>query len=128
MTQTCDATSNFSQTWEVTTNLTFGGQTSDATTDSTCDNNRTEKFLNDKRLNHFVARNMDNLVVEIASGGGEALDTLAEMVEVSLKDRRKFFNALQDNFEDVYTSASITHEALVRNIAGILERMSYEEK
>lgn len=128
MSQTSDATTNFSQTWEATTNLTFGGQTSDATTDSTCDSDKSEMFLRNKPLNAFVAQNMDNLVVEIASGGGESLNTLAEIIDIPSEDHRIFFDELQENFDRVYPSADITHTEFIRNIARIVEQMPSRDK
>ena len=66
----------------------------------------------------FVAQNMDTLAQDIAKGEGEALQTLAKMMNVA--DEAAFASVLQANFDKVYTTASIDAATVLDNIAAVL--------
>ena len=57
-----------------------------------------------KKLNTFVAHNMDNLARDIARGQGEYVNTLALLMEVPNANRAAFRSQLQAHFSDIYTS------------------------
>lgn len=64
--------------------------------------------------NQFVADNMDALAADIARGEGEYLDTLSTMLNVS--DSVAFKTTLQNNFEEIFTSANVSAEEVTSKI------------
>lgn len=64
--------------------------------------------------NQFVADNMDALAADIAKGNGEYIDTLSTMLNVS--DPVAFKSTLQDNFEEIFTSADVSAEEVTSKI------------
>jgi hypothetical protein len=65
-------------------------------------------------VNAYVAQNMDNLATDIAKGDGEYLNTLATLMKVENKD--SFKEALNRNFNKIYTSKDVTSDEVVENI------------
>jgi hypothetical protein len=111
-----------SQTFAVTTNGTFGNQTFGITSGtSNCEQYST--FTYNKKLNTFVADNMDNLAGDIARGQGEYLNTLAVLMDVPDARKADFRSRLQVHFSDIYTSDKITHSEVVKNILAITATM-----
>ncbi len=74
-----------------------------------------------KRVEKFVASNMDNLAKDIAKGQGEYLNTLADIMEVKNNDRGVLFSTLQKNFDKIYTTDDITANAVVENIQTVVK-------
>lgn len=64
--------------------------------------------------NQFVADNMDALAADIAKGNGEYIDTLSTMLNVS--DPVAFKSTLQNNFEEIFTSADVSAEEVTSKI------------
>ncbi len=104
------------------TNGIFGNQTFGITS-GTLGCEKPYSFTQNEKLNLFVAENMDNLAVEIASGQGESLDTLAEIAEIPAENRAKFFTALQGNFDAIYPSPEVTHTEVVKHIVDIIKQI-----
>lgn len=104
-----------SQVCAVTTNGTFGNQTF-AITSGTSNAEKPTSFWASKKLNTFVAENMDNIATDIAKGNGEYLNTLAVLMEVPEGQRASFYSNLQSNFSRIYTSQNVNHEDIIRNI------------
>jgi hypothetical protein len=75
-----------------------------------------KSLVQDKRLNEFVAGNMDSLASEMASGEGESLATLAELMEVPVPRREGFYSLLKENFSSIFTSSHIRSPELIDNI------------
>lgn len=71
-------------------------------------------LLSMTETNQFVADNMDALAADIAKGEGEYIDTLSSMLNVS--DSVAFKAALQDNFEEIFTSADVSAEEVASKI------------
>lgn len=85
---------------QVTTNGSTGTQTFGITSGTSgC---KSGKIVMDKRVQEFVASNMDTLSKEIAQGKGESLDTLVELLEI--QDKASFKLALQENYNKLYAS------------------------
>jgi len=74
-------------------------------------------------LDKFVADNMDNLAVDIASGQGESLDALADLAEVPPDKRQGLYREFQASFDQIYPSAQITHKEVVTQLVNIIERI-----
>lgn len=66
------------------------------------------------KTNQFVADNMDALAADIAKGEGEYIDTLSSMLNVS--DAVAFKAALQNNFDEIFTSADVSAEEVTNKI------------
>jgi hypothetical protein len=108
-----------SQTCAATFNGTFGNQTFGITTGtSNCE--QFETMWANKKLNTFVAENMDNLAKDIAQGNGEYVNTLAVLIEVPEGERADFYSRLQTNFSRIYTSDKVTHVDVLKNIETVM--------
>lgn len=102
----------------VTTNGTSGNQTFGMTT-GTLECKQPASFVKSERLNEFVAKNMDNLATDIAAGQGEALETLAELLEVPTAQRADFGTTLQANFGTIFSSDDIQSAQVIDNIVKV---------
>ncbi len=69
---------------------------------------------------NFVAGNMDHLARDISMGEGEALDTLAELMEVPAAERTAFNASLQANFSKIFTSEDVEAAAVIDNIVAVI--------
>ncbi len=107
-----------SQTAAATTNGTFGNQTFGITSGtSNCEQYQT--LTMNKKLNTFVADNMDSLAKDIAKGEGEYLDTMASLMEVNQAQRPQFYALLQKNFSRIYSSPAVTPADVLAGISGV---------
>jgi hypothetical protein len=107
-----------SQVFAVATNSIFGNQTFGISSGTLgCD--RPAAFVQNEDVNRFVSENMDNLAVDIATGQGESLDALSEMIRVPSEKRADFNAALQANFETIYPTPQVTHDHVVEQIAAV---------
>ena len=64
---------------------------------------------------------MNALNKDIASGQGEYLNTLADLMEIKDKDKNKFNALLKKNYSRIYTSEKIIADQVVTNINKILK-------
>lgn len=60
------------------------------------------------RVRHFASQNFDRLSVEMAQGGGEHLDALAGLLDVSADQRGAFAALTQNHFETLFPSDQTT--------------------
>jgi hypothetical protein len=108
-----------SQVCAATFNGTSGNQTFGITT-GTSNCQQFETVWASKKLNAFVADNMDNLARDIAMGNGEYLNTLAVLLEVPHGERADFYTKLQTNFSSIYTSDNVSHVDVIKNIEAVV--------
>lgn len=109
----------FIQVVAATFNGTAGNQTFGITSGtSNCE--KQGKFASNKRLTEFVQANMDNLAKDVAMGKGESLETLAELIEISIEQRPVVYAKLQSNFSHVFTSEQVEVADVVDNIVTII--------
>lgn len=111
-----------SQVSAVTTNAVLGNQTFGISS-GTLGCNRPGTLVRNEAVNQFVAENMDNLAIDIATGQGESLRTLSEMIQMPAEKRPVFYATLQSNFDAIYPNPLVTHDFVIEKIALILERM-----
>jgi len=104
------------QVFAVTTNGTSGNQTFGITS-GTSGCAKPAKFVSNDKANEFVAGNMDALALDISNGQGEALETLAVLLNVSNKDH--FASVLQTNFDKIYTSSKVSSADVIDNIVSL---------
>jgi len=57
------------------------------------------------------------LALDISNGGGEALSTLATLLNVSNRD--VFASTLQANFDKIYTSSNVSSADVIDNIVSL---------
>lgn len=110
--------SSVSQALQATTNGTFGNQTFGIST-GTSECKQPTRFVKNEKVNQFVAHNMDNIAKDIAMGKGESLDTLAELMDVSVDKRPAFYSKLQTNFSHIFTSEKVESADVIDNILSI---------
>ncbi len=92
------------------TNGISGNQTFGITTGTLgCD--KPELFVQNEKVEKFVADNMDNLATDIAAGQGETLDTLATLLNV--KNKEAFEAKLKDNFDSIYATEDVTSAEVI---------------
>ncbi|OGP12884.1 MAG: hypothetical protein A2052_07715 [Deltaproteobacteria bacterium GWA2_54_12] len=103
----------------VTTNGTFGNQTFGISS-GTLGCQQPTKIASHQKLERFVADNMDSLAQDMAAGRGEAVSTLAELMNVSVDERAAFYTLLQANFNNIYTASSVEYSAVIENINRIV--------
>lgn len=106
------------QAFQATTNGTSGNQTFGVTS-GTSECEKPPKFAEIERLNEFVHANLDNLAKDIASGGGESLTTLAELMEIPQVERESFYENLQAHFTDIFPSPDVEYAHVVDTIVMI---------
>jgi len=104
------------QVFAVTTNGTSGNQTFGITS-GTSGCAKPAKFVSNDRANEFVAGNMDVLALDISNGQGEALSTLATLLNVANPDT--FATVLQANFNKIYTSSDVNSADVIDNIIAL---------
>lgn len=100
---------------QATTNGTSGNQTFGITSGTS--NCKKVQFVMNEQAEEFVAANMDQLAKEVAMGGGESVDTLAELLDV--EDKAAFAAALQENYSSIYTSENVQMADVLDNIATV---------
>ena len=114
-----DPDSTLLQAFEATTNGTSGNQTFGVTS-GTSNCSKPSKFVSNERLQEFVTQNMDNIAQDIASGSGESLDTVAELMGVPASERAAFGTTMQASFSKIYTSGDVTSAQVIDNIAAVI--------
>lgn len=104
------------QVFAATTNGTSGNQTFGITS-GTSGCAKPAKFVSNDKANEFVAGNMEALALDISNGQGEALTTLATLLNVSNPDT--FAKVLQANFDKIYTSENVNSANVIDNIVAL---------
>ena len=67
-----------------------------------CDPTQTVK--NEEATEIFVASNMDQLSADVAQGGGEHLDVLADLMGIAAEDRATFQLVAQQNYDQLFAT------------------------
>lgn len=71
-------------------------------------------------MDTYIADNMDDLAVDIASGEGETLDTLFEISGLPMEKKGTFFLTLQSRFDTIFASDDISNNAVSTKINEII--------
>lgn len=64
----------------------------------------------------FMTDNMDQVARDMSNGGGEALDTLAELMDIDASDRDAFISHAQENFGEIFPSEDVTAGEALNNL------------
>ena len=107
------------QSFEATTNGSSGAQTFGITS-GTSNCTKPSKYVSNERLQEFVTQNMDSIASDMASGSGESLDTVAELMGVPASERAAFGTTVQTSFSKIYTSGDVTSAQVIDNIAAVI--------
>ena len=107
-----------SQSLQVTTNGTSGNQTFGITS-GTLECDQPTKVAASEKLMEFVYASMDNLARDIASGKGESLATLAELMSVPSEDCNEFYVTLQNNFEYIFETGKESPATILDRIVTV---------
>ncbi len=73
------------------------------------------------RIQQFVADNMDRLVIDMATGGGDTLDALADLMDVPQAARPEMYANLQVRFAEIFASSAITSTEVVENLEKVIK-------
>ena len=76
--------------------------------------------VRNERVLEYVGDNMDHLAMDMATGQGESLEALADLMNVSSTDRDALFTSLQAEFDNIFASESVTAQDVVSGIAAVL--------
>ncbi|HYA85763.1 MAG TPA: DUF3015 family protein [Nitrospirota bacterium] len=106
------------QSLQATTNDILGNQTFGITS-GTSECKQPSKFAKNDRLIEFMVANMDNLAKEIAMGRGETLEAFAELLRVPANKRPEFYQKLQANFAQIFTSENVQLAKVVDNVVTV---------
>ncbi len=64
----------------------------------------------------FMSENMEQVAQDAARGKGEALATLASLLEIDEADRDAFYAHAQDHFSEIFPSADVTAGEALENL------------
>jgi len=107
-----------SQSLQATTNGIFGNQTFGITSGTLGCEQPANIIKNDRAL-AFTRDNLDPLARDIAAGGGETLETLAELLEVPAAERANLYSRLQANFEQIFVTGQESSADVIDSIITI---------
>jgi hypothetical protein len=102
-----------------TTNGLFGNQTFGISS-GTAGCKRGGTVTADARLNMYASANIDQLASDMASGRGESLDTLAQLIGVSDADKPAFFTLAKHNFGTLFPSDQVTANDMLSALKGLM--------
>lgn len=106
----------------ITTNGTFANQLFGITT-GTLECKKPERIVKNDKLFRFVSENMDNLASDIASGNGETLETVAELLNIPADKKDVFFSKLQENFNQIFPSENVQSAHVIDKIAEVAQEV-----
>ena len=103
----------------VTTNGTFGNQTLGITFGTLgCAKNGVVSVP--ERVARFTDDNLDKLARDMAVGDGEALNSLAALMEVEQSDKPAFFNTTKSHFAKIFPDENVTSQEVLLNLNNVL--------
>jgi len=70
-----------------------------------------------EKLDNFVSANMDRLAQDMASGEGESLSTLVELMGIAQADRPAAYAKLQSNFSNIFASEQVEAADVIDQVA-----------
>ena len=103
----------------VTTNGTLGNQTFGITTGTLgCTKDGVVSPPAEVRM--LTVSNLDNLAKDVARGEGETLSSFATAMKIDEQDRPKLYSVLQSNFTRIFSSDSVTADAVLASIQTVM--------
>ena len=74
----------------------------------------------DARINMYASANIDQLASDMASGRGESLDTLAQLIGVEDADKPAFFSLAKRNFGALFPSDQVSAGEMIGSLKGLM--------
>ena len=111
----------FPQVLAVTTNGTSGNQTF-AISSGTSGCTQNGVVRSSWRTAVFIDSNMNKLARDMSRGEGEAIDSLAEVMEVQKEDQESFKLVLKENFDKIFSEDSVTSEQVLASINSTIKK------
>lgn len=71
-------------------------------------------------LTDYLHDNMDTTARAIASGRGEAMDAVLDILAVPAERRESVASHLQASFSSIYTSQNVTHDVVAQRILAVI--------
>lgn len=72
------------------------------------------------RMSLYTQENKDKLARDMSQGGGEALESLADLIGVEQNDRPVFFRSTRENFSTIFTSADSSADSILANLRTVM--------
>ncbi len=109
----------FPQVLAVTTNGTLGNQTFGISSGTSgCKSDGT--VVASQRVPMYVGANMDALARDMATGGGETLDSLASLMQINADDRTEFFATARRNYARIFSSHDVSAGDVLASLYGVM--------
>ncbi|MFK8076406.1 MAG: DUF3015 family protein [Granulosicoccus sp.] len=103
----------------VTTNVSSSTQLFGLSFDSMGCNGETVVTAEFQR-NVFVAINFDNIARDAAQGGGEHLQSLAEIMQIQESDTQRFYDLAQVNYDELFGGVTTDHQSWLETLDNTL--------
>lgn len=68
----------------------------------------------------YFDKNMDQIAADAAKGQGESLEVLAALIGVQADDQATFNLAVQQNFDQIFSSEAVTSAQALENLATVM--------
>ena len=78
------------------------------------------RFAKSERVREYVEGNLDHLAMDMATGQGDALNALADLMNVPAENRDALFTSIQANFDNIFASEAVTADDVINGIAAVL--------
>lgn len=78
-------------------------------------------IASNQEIRRFVTDNMDHLAMDMATGQGDALEALADLMDVPAAERPGLYARLQEAFGRVFTSQDVTADDVLQNLDAVLK-------
>lgn len=72
------------------------------------------------RVNVYIDSNLDEIAASMATGSGEALDALSQVIGIAETDHSHFKSLLKENFDTLFTSAQSSSADFADNLATLM--------
>jgi phenylacetate-coenzyme A ligase PaaK-like adenylate-forming protein len=104
-----------------TTNGTYGNQTFAMTSGTSgCDTSQPLSVA----ANDFLDQNMEKVARDMATGQGESVATLANLMGVSQQDQQTFVSLAQENFSTIFNSSDVSSQDVISAVITIMKQDS----
>ncbi len=68
----------------------------------------------------FMGANIEKVARDMSVGKGEALESLADAMNIKAEDKARFFEVAKANFDAIFTSEKITSEQVLANLGKVM--------
>jgi len=107
------------QVLAVTTNGILGNQTFGISSNTLgCKSDGT--VVASQRVPMYVGANLDALARDMATGGGESMESLAGLMQIDAADRAEFFSVAQDQYGRIFASSEVTAGEVLQALYGVM--------